>query len=64
MTRKELKKRGFAFRTFKKDPRQFGIYLTKEGRKLYRNEVEAMMAIRIAYTEVPRKEKGGGNAES
>ena len=59
MTRKELKKRGFLFRTFKDEPQRFGIYLTEEGRKMYANEAEAMMAIVIAYDKYPRKRKGG-----
>jgi len=57
LTREELKKRGFRFCTFKNDPQRFGIYLTEQGRTMYANEVEAMMAIRIAYDKTPVKKE-------
>ena len=59
MTRAELKKRGFRFRTFKHDPQKFSVMLTEEGSKMYKNEVEVLMAMRFAFDQVPRKKKGG-----
>ena len=59
LTREELKKRGFRFCAFKNDPQRFGVYLTEQGRKMYANEAEAMLAIVIAYDKTPRKRKGG-----
>ena len=64
MTRKEMKKRGFRFRTFRDDPQRFGIYLTEQGRKMYANAAEALMAIVIAYDKTPRKKKGGRHVEN
>ena len=58
LTRQELKKRGFRFCAFKNDPQRFGVYLTEQGRKMYANEAEAMLAIVIAYDKMPRKRKG------
>ena len=49
MTRKELRKRGFTFRTISHDPQKFGVCLTEKGRAMYKNEVEAMLAIGIFY---------------
>ena len=48
MTRQELKKRGFKLRTFSHDTQKISVLLTKEGKKLYKNPVEALLAIRIA----------------
>ena len=62
MTRKEMKKRGFRFRTFANDPQKFSVMLTEEGSKMYKNEVEALMAMRFAFDKIPRK-KGGKNVE-
>ena len=62
MTRKEMKKRGFRFRTFSNDPQKFGVYLTEKGRGMYKNEVEALLAIQFFFEKVPRK-KGGKNVE-
>ena len=62
MTRKEMKKRGFRFRTFSHDPQKFSVMLTEEGSKMYKNEVEALMAMRFAFDKIPRK-KGGKNVE-
>ena len=62
MTRAELKKRGFRFRTFKNDPQKFSVMLTEEGSKKYKNEVEAMMAIGFFYCKEPKK-KGGTDVE-
>ena len=59
MTRKEMKKRGFRFRTFANDPQKFSVMLTEEGSKMYKNEVEALMAMRFAFDKTPRKKKGG-----
>jgi len=59
MTRKEMKKRGFRFRTFSHDPQKFSVMLTEEGSKMYKNEVEALMAMQFAFDKYPRKEKGG-----
>ena len=59
LTREELKKRGFRFSAFKNDPQRFEVYLTEQGRKMYANEAEAMLAIVIAYDKMPRKRKGG-----
>ena len=64
MTRKEMKKRGFRFRTFRDDPQRFGIYLTEQGQKMYANAAEALMAIVIAYDKTPRKKKGGRHVEN
>ena len=61
MTRAELKKRGFRFRTFKNDPLKFSVMLTEEGSKMYKNEVEAMMAVGFFYCKEPKK---GGKNES
>ena len=61
MTRAELKKRGFRFRTFKYDPQKFSVMLTEEGSKMYKNEVEAMMAIGFFYERTPKK--GGKHEE-
>ena len=58
MTRKELKKRGFRFCTFRDDPQKFGVYLTEQGQKMYANAAEALMAIVSAYDKIPRKRKG------
>ena len=58
MTRKELKKRGVRFCTFRDDPQKFGVYLTEQGQKMYANAAEALMAIVIAYDKIPRKRKG------
>lgn len=59
MTRKEMNKRGFRFRTFSHDPQKFSVMLTEEGSKMYKNEVEALMAMRFAFDKYPRKKKGG-----
>ena len=48
MTRQELKKRGFKLRTFRYDTQKFSVLLTKEGKKLYKNPAEALLAILIA----------------
>ena len=55
ITRAELKKRGFRLRTFKNDPQKFSVMLTEEGSKMYKNEVEAMMAIGFFYERTPKK---------
>ena len=55
MTRKELRKRGFTFRTFAHDPQKFSVCLTEKGRAMYKNEVEAMLAIGIFYERVSKK---------
>ena len=60
ITRAELKKRGFRLRTFKNDPQKFSVMLTEEGSKMYKNEVEAMMAIGFFYCKKPKK---GGKDE-
>ena len=57
MTRREMRKRGFTFRTFAHDPQKFSVFLTEKGKAMYQNEVEALMAIRIAYIA---DEKNGG----
>ena len=49
MTRKELRKRGFTFRTFAHDPQKFSVCLTEKGRAMYKNAAEAMLAIGIFY---------------
>ena len=59
MTRKEMKKRGFRFRTFSHDPQKFSVMLTEEGSQMYKNEVEALMAMQFAFDKYPRKKKGG-----
>ena len=59
MTRKEMKKRGFRFRTFSHDPQKFSVMLTEEGSKMYKNEVEALMAMQFAFDKYPRKKRGG-----
>ena len=59
ITRKEMKKRGFRFRTFSHDPQKFSVMLTEEGSKMYKNEVEALMAMQFAFDKYPRKKKGG-----
>ena len=59
MTRKEMKKRGFRFRTFSHDPQKFSVMLTEEGSKMYKNEVEALRAMQFAFDKYPRKKKGG-----
>ena len=59
MTRKEMKKRGFRFRTFSHDPQKFSVMLTEEGSKMYKNEVEALLAMQFAFDKYPRKKKGG-----
>ena len=59
MTSKEMKKRGFRFRTFSHDPQKFSVMLTEEGSKMYKNEVEALMAMQFAFDKYPRKKKGG-----
>ena len=64
MTREELKKRGFRFRTFSHDPQKFSVMLTEEGSKMYKNEVEALMAMRFAFDKYPRKKKGGKDVKN
>ncbi len=66
MTRKEMKKRGFTFRTFAHDPQKFSVCLNKKGQAMYKNEVEAMLAIGIFYEEARdnrKKKKGGRHVE-
>lgn len=62
MTRKEMKKRGFRFRTFSHDPQKFSVMLTEEGSKMYKNEVEVLMAIGFFYCK-EQKKKGGTDVE-
>lgn len=71
MTRREMRKRGFTFRTFAHDPQKFSVFLTEKGKAMYQNEVEALMAIRIAYIADGKEggqhadgKKGGRNTES
>ena len=42
-TRREMKERGFRFRTYSHNPRRFSVFLTKKGMEMYDNDVEAMM---------------------
>lgn len=62
MTRRELRKRGFTFRTFAHDPQKFSVFLTEKGKAMYQNEVEALMAIRIAY--ITDGKKGGRHGKN
>ena len=57
MTRDELKRRGFRFRTFRDDSQRFGVYLTEQGKTMYANAAEAMLAIVIAYDKIPQRRK-------